>query len=85
MRSVRLPTAATVVSDGRNSSLSPAARIQLVTVRRPRTRTAPTNNQASRGADRGSRTDERWENQWHDGGRGCEDGMDGSVRGGVVW
>jgi hypothetical protein len=41
----------------------------------------PTSNHARRGADRGSRTDARSENQWHGGGIGCEDVMAGSARG----
>src|SRR5207248_7681483 len=36
-----------------------------------------------RGPDRGSSTAAKTENQWHGGGPGCEDGMAGSVRGGV--
>jgi hypothetical protein len=70
----------------RYSPKSPAARIQLVTVRRPRARIAPTNSHASRGPGRGSRTDARAENQWHGGGVGCGDGVAASVRGGgLVW
>jgi hypothetical protein len=57
---------------GRYSSLSPAARIQLVTARRPRANITPRNRRASRGADRGSRTAARAENQWHGAGVGCE-------------
>lgn len=38
------------------------------------------------GADRGSRADASAENQWHDGGSGCDDGVAESVRdGGLVW
>jgi hypothetical protein len=41
-------------------------------------------SEATRGSSGGwgSRADARRENQWRDGGRGCEDGMAGSARGG---
>lgn len=66
--------------------LSPAARIQLVTVRRPRARAAPSNSNASRGAERGSRADARAENQWHSRPAVWEDVTAASVRGrGLVW
>src|SRR5262245_65738394 len=48
----------------RNSFDRPAARIQQVTVRRPRARTAPSSS-AKRGADRESRAEARAGNQWH--------------------
>jgi hypothetical protein len=51
----------------------------------PRASRAPTNRHARRGADRGPRAAARAENQWHDEGSGCEDGMAGPIRGrGVV-
>jgi hypothetical protein len=58
----------------------PAARIQLVTVLRPRARRAPTNCQASLGADLRSRNAARCENHWHGRASWCEDVMAGSVR-----
>ena len=60
--------------------LRPAARIQLVTVLRPRAKTAPRNSQASLGADLRSRNAARRENHWHGGTSWCEDVMAGSVR-----
>jgi hypothetical protein len=67
--------------------LSPAARIQLVTVRRPRARIAPRNNRASRGEDRRSRAEASRENHWHGAGIGCEDVIGGRLRSDVwqVW
>ena len=63
--------------------LRPAARIQLVTVLRPRAKTAPRNSQASLAADLRSRNAARRENHWHGGTSWCEDVMAGSVR--VDW
>ena len=57
-----------------------AARIQLVTVRRPRAKTAPRKSIASRGMDRRSRTEARRKNHWHRAGVECED----VIRGGSV-
>src|SRR5579864_9377184 len=64
----------------------PAARSQLVTVRRPAARTAPRRRRRRRGADRGSRTEARTENHWHGAGVLGENGMAGPsvVRGGVA-
>ena len=47
-----LPATATVVQQGRNWVLRPAVRIQLVTVLRSRTKTAPRNSEASTTAQR---------------------------------
>ena len=58
----------------------PAARIQLVTVLRPRARRAPRNCLASLGADLRSRNGARRENSWHAGVSWCENVMAGSVR-----
>jgi hypothetical protein len=78
--------AAAVVSQGRKRSPRPMARIQVVTVLRPRARTAPRNSQASRGADRRSRPVARRENHWHGTGIRRKDVMAGPVRGdGLAW
>src|SRR5262245_53452735 len=53
--------------------MSRAALIQVVTVRRPRARTAPRNRRASRGADRRSSAAASRENQWYGARDGCED------------
>src|SRR5205823_13898329 len=55
----------------------PAARIQLVTVRRPRARIAPRKSRTNRTADRGSRAAARAGNQWHAGAGVWDDGMAG--------
>jgi hypothetical protein len=68
-------------SHGPPSSLSPAARTHLVTVRRPQAETATTTRHVSPGVELGSRAEERRENQWHSGGRGCEDDSAGSALG----
>jgi hypothetical protein len=80
MRSAFFPADATVASQGRNGSLSLAARTQLVTARRPRARAAPRNSRASRGADRRSSTAARRENHWLEAGGRCADDRAGSDR-----
>jgi hypothetical protein len=66
-------------------SLSLAALIQLVTVRRPRARTALRNINASLGVGRRSRIEASRANHWHAVGSGCEDIIEGVGSGRGLW